>query len=212
MREPNFKDDLAGLGILLRKWAVILVISAVLWVLIILGVKAAIAAPYMGDCKLADQRTYTVSIDPDLSPSNFTHADVARALQSWNDAFIAEYGFPIFAPHFGDWQDADVLLTAHGSGTTWVKTRCHSGYVQRGNNLAIVFLGNDVQPRWLTHELGHVLGFSDYIFPQDDPRGFLLPGVCYPASAPISIMSYCWQQQPVVLLPDDLELIRGYWR
>lgn len=186
-------------------------LGLLLWAAIIGTCRVATAAPYMGDCKLTEPRTYTVSIDPDLSPSNFTHADVDAAMARWNGAFVAEYGFPIFEPHFGDWQDADVLLTAHGSATTWVKTRCHPGYVQRGNNLAIVFLGNDVQARWLTHELGHVLGFSDYIFPQVDPRGFLKPGVCFGGDAPISIMSYCWQQEPVVLLPDDLELIHDYW-
>jgi len=180
-------------------------LGLLLWVVIIFaGCRVADAAPYMGDCKLA-ARTHTVSIDPVLG------IEVVNALNTWNDAFIAEYGFPVFAVHYGEWQEADVLITAHGDTQTWVNTRCKSNYVQRGNNLAVVHIGPELNPRWLTHEIGHVLGFADYIFPTTDPRGFDGYDICQPASAPISIMSYCWQQNPVVLLPDDYALIRNYW-
>lgn len=173
------------------------------------GCKAAkaVAAPYMGDCKLAVPRTYTVSIDPALD-----YGLVSGAMNTWNAAFVAEYGFPVFATHYGDWWDADVLITAHGDPISWVNTRCKGNYVQRGNNLAVMNVGPDFNSHWFTHELGHVLGFADYIFPTTDPRGFDGYGICQPASAPISIMSYCWQQEPVVLLPDDYALIRSYWR
>lgn len=199
-----------GLGIL--SWLVIIFAA--------LGIHSAIAAPYMGDaCKLAEQRTYTVSVDPDLAPAGLTQQDVETAMALWNEGFIREYGIPIFAPHFGDWQGADVLLTAHGYSTTWVQTRCAPGYVQRGNNLAIVFVGSEQARQnrdWLAHELGHVLGFSDYIFDADNPARFLSPGQCFDVA---SIMSYCWQRQPPALIclgdpqwVDDCKLIRDYWR
>ncbi len=180
----------------------------------------AAAAPYMGDaCKLSTPRTYTVSVDPDLAPAGLTHQDVETAMALWNEGFIREYGFAIFAPHFGNWQDADFLLTAHGYATTWVQTKCSAGYVQRGNNLAISFMGSEQAGQnrdWVTHELGHLLGFSDYVMPADNPARYLSPGACYDVA---SIMSYCWQRQPPSLIclndpqwVDDCTLIRNYWR
>lgn len=198
-----------------------ILLGLLLWVIIIfVGIRTANAAPYMGDCKLSTPRTYTISIDPDLKPAfdpilnqqdilNF----ISEQMTDWNLAFITEYGFPVFEVHYGNWQEADLLITAHGDQTrTWVETRCNGGFVQRGNNLAIMHLASNFQGgnlAWMRHELGHFLGFSDYVPDGQDVRGYLSPGYCSQQTQP-SIMSYCTNS--FFLREGDHTLIRNYWK
>lgn len=195
-------------------------LGLLLWVILIATCKTATAAPYMGDCKLSTPRTYTVSIDPELSPAFdpiLTQGDIVNfiveQMNDWNNAFTTEYGFPIFAVHYGEWQDADLLITAHGDQTrTWVQTRCNQGYVQRGNNLAIMHLASNFKGgnlAWMRHELGHFLGFSDYVPDGHDVRGYLSPGFCS-QQALLSIMSYCTNS--FSLQDGDRTLIKSYWQ
>lgn len=163
-----------------------------------------------------DYRTQTVSIDPDLSAAGVTYDDVLAAIRPWNDLFQRYYGFPIFAPYFGDWTQADILLTAHGSNRSWVNTLCSSGFVQRGNNKAIIFLGPDDAWRnrdMMAHEFGHALGLSDF-GGGSDGDGHIGLRSC---GNYIGVMSYCTGVQSWFLdfyLPGfvlDGDLVRSYW-
>ena len=161
-------------------------------------------------------RTQTISIDPYLAAAGVNYDDVISAMAPWNDLFMRYHGFPIFAAHAGDWWDADILLTAQGYNRTWVSTTCTPGYVQRGNNHSIVFLG--ALDAWrnqtmLAHELGHVLGFADH-GAGDASTGHI---GFKPCGNYIGVMSYCTSPQSWfmdIALPGSLvdgELIRDYW-
>jgi len=179
------------------------------------GSEAGTADHLMCGFKVAP-RTQTVSIDPYLASAGVTYDDVVAAMAPWNNLYQRYHGFPIFAPHYGEWQDADILLTAQGSSRTWVHTSCAPGYVQRGNNHSIVFLG--AQDAWrnqtmLSHELGHTLGFADH------GNGDASTGhIGYkPCGNYIGVMSYCTSPQSWFLDFNvagslvDGQLIRDYW-
>jgi hypothetical protein len=164
----------------------------------------------------ADYRTQTISIDPYLASSGVTYDDVIAAITPWNNLFEEYHGFPIFAPYYGDWQDADILLTAQGYSTTWVNTVCNPGYVQRGNNKAVVFLG--AKDAWrnktmLSHELGHAIGFADH-GAGDASTGHI---GFKPCGNYIGVMSYCTSPQAWFMdfnVPGSLvdgQLIRDYY-
>jgi hypothetical protein len=164
----------------------------------------------------SDARTQTVSIDPDLAAAGVTFDDVLAAFAPWNNLFEEYHGFPIFTPYYGDWQDADILITTHGYSSTWVNSVCIPGYVQRGNNKAIVFLGaNDAwrNKTMLAHELGHALGFADH-GAGDATSGHV---GFKPCGNYIGVMSYCTSPQswfidtPIAGSLVDGELIRDYW-
>ncbi|MGE0059023.1 MAG: hypothetical protein AB7P33_06795 [Dehalococcoidia bacterium] len=162
-------------------------------------------------------RTQTVSIDPYLASTGVTYDDVIASFAPWNNLFQKYHGFPIFAPYAGDWQDADILLTAQGYSSTWVNTKCSGSYVQRGNNQSIVFLGaNDAwrNKTMLSHELGHTLGFADH-GSGDASTGHI---GFKPCGNYIGVMSYCTSPQSWFMdfnLAGSLvdgQLIRDYWQ
>jgi hypothetical protein len=164
----------------------------------------------------ADYRTQTVSIDPDLAAAGVTYDDVIAAFAPWNALFTEYHGFPIFEAYYGNWQDADILLTAHGYTSTWVNSVCMPNYAQRGNNKAIVFLGaNDAwrNQTMLAHELGHALGFADH-GQGDASSGYV---GFKPCGNYIGVMSYCSSPQAWFLDFNvagslvDGQLIRDYW-
>jgi hypothetical protein len=189
-----------------------------------LGILAAAPAPtqastadhMMCGIKVAP-RTQTVSIDPNLAAAGVSYWDVMNAMAQWNNLFGKYHGFAIFTPHYGDWMDADILLTASGYDRTWVNTKCNPGYAQRGNNQSIIFLGpNDAwrNQTMLAHELGHALGFADH------GQGDASTGhIGYkPCGNYIGVMSYCSSPQSWFMdffLAGSLvdgELIRNYWQ
>ena len=160
-------------------------------------------------------RTQTVSIDPNLAAAGVTYDDVIEAFRPWNNLFLKYHGFAIFAPHYGDWQDADILVTAEGYDRTWVTGKCIPGYQQRGNNHSIVFLGaNDAwrNKSMLSHELGHALGIADHGTQASTGHVGFKPCGNY-----IGVMSYCTSPQSWfmdVALPGsyvDGQLVRDYF-
>lgn len=199
---------------------VALPLSLLLWIGMLFGAyKLADAERMMCDEALVPYgKTLSVSVDPDLSLAGLNLDDVRRGIDQWNAIWVAHHGFPIFAIHSGDWPDADVLVTAHGWSTTWVNTRCNSGYVQHGNNVAVVFVGSQSRDNalWVTHELGHTLGLADYI-PAPDGRSYINPGSC--DDGYIGIMSHCASPQTWLLdfdcLPNyrcDGNLVADYYK
>jgi hypothetical protein len=192
---------------------------------IALGIAAIVGSPSQSDAATsehlmcnyrADYRTQTVSIDPGLAAAGITYDDVIAAFAPWNALFREYHGFDIFAPYSGNWQDADILLTAQGYSQTWVNTLCNPTYVQRGNNKAIVFLGaNDAwrNRTLLSHELGHALGLADH-GSGDASTGHI---GFKPCGAYIGVMSYCTSPQSWFMDVDiagmlvDGQLIRDYW-
>jgi hypothetical protein len=188
--------------------------SLLLWALIIFGVKSAVADHYMcGNYQPAVP--LTVSVDPNLEGSGVTSADVVAAFDRWNEAA----GRDIFIVHRGRWRDADVLLTNNGFRTTWVNTPCSNlNFNQRGNNRAVIFMGNDnakTNLYWLTHELGHALGLADHTFGHVIVPAHINPAVCAPWGHPLysayrGVMSYCTSAQNwLTVLSDDIEML---WR
>lgn len=164
------------------------------------------------------RRTLMVSIDPDLSAVGLTRFDVLAAMQRWNGLWQKYHGFPAFAEHFGNWQDADILLTAHsGQATTWVATPCLSSFEVRGQNRAVIHLGpvdgwrNAEQ---IAHELGHTLGLPDWV-----PPGFSLANYSGPLTCGnyIGVISYCTSPQSWFLdqespyITTDGQLIRDFY-
>lgn len=164
----------------------------------------------------ASYRTQTVSIDPNLAAAGVTYDDVVASFAPWNNLFQEYHGFAIFAPYSGNWQDADILVTAQGSAATWVNTVCSPSYTQRGNNKAIVFLGaNDAwrNKTMLSHELGHAIGFADH-GAGDASTGHI---GFKPCGNYIGVMSYCTSPQSWFIdaeLPGSLvdgQLVRDYY-
>lgn len=166
-----------------------------------------------------EPRPQRVSIDPDLSTAGVSYADVLAAFDAWNRLFERYHGFPIFVPHAGDWLDADILISAHGWSRTWVHGLCFSGYVQRGHNHSVVFLGREDAWRnreLLAHELGHALGFADH----GTEAGHTDGHIGYkPCGTYVGVMSYCAGPQTWFLDYDagrgitlDGQLVRDYWQ
>jgi hypothetical protein len=221
-REPS--QQLASSSVRSRIRRVALTAAAAIGA-VALTVGLLFAAPLASEASTGDHlmcgfrvapRTQTVSIDPDLAPTGVTYDDVVAAMTPWNDLFLRYHGFAIFAPFTGDWQDADILVTASGSERTWVNTKCNPGYLQRGNNQSIVFLGS--QDAWrnktmLSHELGHALGLADH-GAGDASTGHI---GFKPCGNYIGVMSYCTSPQSwfldFVLAGSfvDGELVRDYW-
>lgn len=178
------------------------------------------ASPSMCGITAPYGKTLTVSIDPDMSAAGVSRWDVLAAFDRWNALWIRYHGFPIFAESFDpDWRNADVLLTAHGTAATWVATRCTPGFEVRGNNESIVFMGTNDAYRnstWLVHELGHALGFPDFV----SPAYLGMPGYIGPRSCNgyIGIMSYCAPQSTWLLdwwtgtIMTDVDLVWGYYQ
>lgn len=165
----------------------------------------------------ADYRTQTVSIDPFLASAGVSYQDVVNSFAPWNSLYQQYHGFAIFAPHYGNWWEADILVTAQGGPRTWVAGKCTPGFVQHGNNHTIVFLGS--QDSWrnktmLSHEMGHALGFADH-GNGDASTGHI---GFKPCGNYIGVMSYCTSPQswfianPIAGLFVDGELVRDYWR
>lgn len=181
--------------------------------------RAATADYLMCDWKV-EARTQSVSIDPQLAGTGISYEDVLAAFDAWNALFERYYGFPIFAPHYGNWWEADVLIAANVYQRTWVHGRCYPGYVQRGNNHSIVFLG--AQDAWrnremLAHELGHALGLADHGPEASRTDGHIGYKGC---DTYIGVMSYCTSPQSWFLDYDlapygfatDGQLVRDYWK
>ena len=151
----------------------------------------------MCDRAAVGQRTQTVSIDPDLAGAGITRDDVLASFQPWNDLFLKYHGFAIFAEHQGAWDQADILITAHSQwNRTWVSNRCVPGFVQRGANHSILYIGKDDSWRnqdFLPHELGHTLGFGDHGAAVDHSPGHVGFQACN--ANYIGVMSYCTSLQ-----------------
>jgi hypothetical protein len=165
----------------------------------------------------ATPRPQTVSVDPWLEGTGITAADVLAAFEPWNQLFLKYHGFPIFVPHYGDWQTADILIAANVYPRTWVATTCTPGYVQRGNNHSILFLG--YADAWrnrgmLSHELGHTLGLADHGAPAEHAGGHI---GFVPCGTYTGVMSYCTGPQSWFLdyevagLVLDGQLVRDYF-
>jgi hypothetical protein len=167
----------------------------------------------------AERRTQTVFIDTgDPAVTGLRYEDVLAAFERWNALFRRYHGLDIFAPATGEWWEADVLITAAGWNSTWVHTPCSTGFEQRGNNKAIVFIGSNDSWRnrqMLAHELGHALGFADHGAPADHTTDYARYMPC--TTRYIGVMSYCAGPQSwfldrfiegVVL---DGGLVANYW-
>jgi hypothetical protein len=164
----------------------------------------------------ADYRTQTVSIDPNLAAAGVTYDDVIASFAPWNTLWREYHGFDAFVPYGGDWQDADILLTANNSAVTWVNTACNPSYVQRGNNKAVIFLGSSDAWRnrtMLAHEMGHTLGFADH-GNGDASSGHI---GFKPCGNYIGVMSYCTSPQSWFMDVNvggslvDGQLVRDYY-
>lgn len=167
----------------------------------------------------AEARTQTVSIDPALSSAGITLTDVQAAFDAWNSLWRHYHGYDIFAVHYGNWWEADILVSANSSPTTWVAGQCTPSFAQRGNNHSVVFLG--YRDGWrnrtmLAHEIGHALGFADH-GSADASSGHVGYKPCYDY---VGVMSYCTGPQSWFLDGDfgrlgfivDGNLVRDYWR
>jgi hypothetical protein len=177
---------------------------------------SAEAAPPSMCGKLAEHRSYTVFLDTgDPALTGMTHADALAGLEKWNALFRKYHGFDIFIPFYGDWSAADILVTSAGTPTTWVHTACAPGFVQRGNNQAVVFIGRDDASRnaqWFAHEMGHTLGIADYT-----PAPSAIHFNAQPCGSYVGVMSYCagmssWFVDAVAAgYTFDGQMVRDYW-
>src|SRR5688500_1627843 len=84
-----------------------------------LGILAAVPCPTQASAadhmlcgRKVAPRTQTISMDPTLAAAGVRYGDVENAMPEWNKPFVNYHGFAIFAPHSGNWMDADILLTA----------------------------------------------------------------------------------------------------
>ena len=195
--------------------------AAVLALAVLSGPAAARSADAYLMCGWqVEPRPQSVSVDPDLAAAGLSQADVRAAFEGWNRLFERHHGFPIFVVHYGDWWEADVLLTAHGWDRTWVQGACDPAYVRRGSNQSIVFVG--ARDAWrnrelLAHELGHALGLADHATAAQVTAGHV--GV-KPCDDYVGVMSYCAGPQTWFLDRDaagtglvlDGQLVRDFWR
>lgn len=180
-------------------------------------IELAEAAPPTMCGRLLEHRPYTVFIDTgDQAVTGMSQADALAGLEKWNSLFRKYHGFDIFVPYYGAWWEADVLVSSMGSATTWVNTPCAGGFVQRGNNQAIVFIGREDASRnalWFAHEMGHVLGISD--FTSTPSAGHI---GAQPCGNYVGVMSYCsgtsswFVDAEVPGYTFDGQLVRDYWR
>ena len=113
-----------------------------------------------------------------------------------------------------------MLLTAHGWSETWVQSACDPGFVRRGSNHSIVFVGrNDAwrNRELIAHELGHALGLADHGNTSQRAAGHF---GFKPCGAYIGVMSYCAGPQTWFLdlvlrgaaIVLDGDLVRDFWR
>jgi hypothetical protein len=179
--------------------------------------RGAHADHLMCDWKV-EQRTQTVWIDPDLTSSGVTHADVLAAFEPWNRLFSKYHGLPIFREHRGHPAEADIVIAGRGSQRTWVKTLCSPGAIQQGAAHSTVFLGPNDSWRnraMLAHELGHTLGLADHGANAQHVEGHIGFRSC--DYSYIGVMSYCSSPQSWFLdyeasgITFDGGLVRGYW-
>jgi hypothetical protein len=173
-----------------------LILGGLIWAgvifLLFAGVKAVSADHYMCS-NYKPSLPVSISVDPNLQGSGITSLDVVAAINKWNSVT----GRVVFTVHRGSWITADALLTNNGSKWTWVNSICNSGFNLRGNNQAVIYIGNGDAWRnaiWLEHELGHALGLADHTnnpIPQH-----INPGPCGSLSSGYNgVMSYCTSQQ-----------------
>ncbi len=176
----------------------------------------AYASDYLMCGWQAPERTLTVSVDPNLASAGLSYDDVIAAFGRWNALYEKYYGFPIFTVYYGNWWEADILLTAHGTTRTWVDTKCEPNARFTGNNFAVVNLGSNDAWRnrdMVAHELGHALGFADFgSAPASEGHiGYKSCGNY------IGVMSYCagpqtwFMDQTISGLVLDGQLVRDYW-
>jgi hypothetical protein len=165
----------------------------------------------------AEPRTQTVFIDTgDPAITGISREDVLAAMSHWNTLFEKYHGLPIFAPYDGNWWDADILITAMGSETTWVNTQCEPHFVQRGNNKSVIYIGR--KDAWrnaevIGMELGHSLGLPDW---ENHPTAdYINPQPC---GSYLGVMSSCAGPQTWFMDVDipglilDGQLVRDYWQ
>jgi len=216
---PRFSVYIIGQGWKLSSRLLIAVAIAMTAGIFVTSVtpRAADAHHSMCDWKV-EQRSQTVWIDPYLTRGGVTRADVLSVFEPWNHLFVKYHGSPIFVEYRGNPAQADILVTARGSERTWVRTPCTRGFVQQGTTHSTVFLGWRDSGRnraFLSHELGHALGFADHgseVQHMEGHMGFQLCSYTY-----IGVMSYCTSPQSWFLdyeaseITFDGGLVKGYW-
>ena len=162
-------------------------------------------------------RTQTVYIDPSLSATGVSKAQVLAAFEPWNKLFTKYHGFPIFAEHKGPAATADVVIDAHSFSSTWVDGKCNSKYKSVGQSHTTLYLG--AKDKWrnakmLSHELGHALGLADHGADAQHAAGHI---GFKPCSNYYGVMSYCTSSQSWFLdfeqrgLYLDGQLVRDYF-
>lgn len=164
------------------------------------------------------QRTQTVYIDPSISRTGVSKAQVLAAFESWNRLFIKYHGYPIFAEHKGTAATADVVIDAQKFDRTWVDGKCNRNYKSAGQSHTTVYLG--AKDKWrnakmIAHELGHALGLADHGPDAQHAAGHIGYKQC---SNYYGVMSYCagsqtwfmdFEQRGIYL---DGQLVRDYWK
>lgn len=178
----------------------------------------AASSKYLMCSWTAEQRTQTVYIDPSITRTGVSKAQVLAAFDSWNKLFLKYHGFPIFAEHTGSAATADVVIDARSFDKTWVDGECNNAYKSLGQSHTTVYLG--IKDKWrnanmIAHELGHALGLADHGADAQHAAGHI---GYKPCSNYYGVMSYCSSRQTWFMdveakgLYLDGQLIRDYWK
>jgi hypothetical protein len=208
---------LSHLRLLALQGILAIVLAAAAWAIAGVSGPPAEAHHFMCDFRI-ERRAQTVSIDPELASAGITRDDVLAAFEPWNRLSLEYHGFPLFQEYFGDWWQADILITSQGASRTWVETACNRSFVQRGANVAVVHVG--AADGWrnrdmLPHELGHALGLADHgdhVHATDGHIGLAACDLSY-----VGVMSYCTGRQSWFLNQDvpslvlDYQVVLNYW-
>lgn len=150
-----------------------------------LGLFAAVRADHQA-CAYAPTLPLTVRIEPGVDATM-----VRAAMAEWNRFYGG-----VFVETAGA-----ATVTVRPSVQTWVDMPCDK-------NTSVVYAGTDVDlSYWMTHELGHTLGFADHIPAEQDPTGYINPGRC-PPDGYEGIMSYCIPRSTWFGL-DDYRMMRA---
>jgi hypothetical protein len=138
-------------------------------------------------CGQPAARTLTVYMEPGVDT-----ATALAALDRWNEASGDIAGKPACA--LWSTGNPDVVIRPHHS--TWVWYGCH------GNSV----LHWDSDPYWITHELGHSLGFADHVKAGHSTEGYINPGA---QNGYDGIMNYASDVN--LFTWDDLEMLWRWW-
>ena len=162
----------------------ILVVVVILWAII--GVKVVRADHLM--CGQSPARTLTVYIEPGVD-----YPVVLAALDKWNEASGYVSGRPVFALWNGSGNPDVRVQHLH---YTWVWYGCHGNSIVHWDN----------NPRWITHELGHALGFADHVHSSTSLTGYINPGT---QNGYDGIMNYASDVETISY--DDLLMLWRWW-